>query len=212
MGITRNALVAPPPQRSGPHTEETRRALRAALWLNVALSGGLMTTGVVADSSGLIANALDNASDAAVYALSYYAATRGERWKVRAAQLSGVMLLILSAGVLLDVGRRFIAGSEPEGGVMMAMTVVAATIKVVCLRILHRSRRDDVSLRAAWTFSMNDFLSNLGLLAAGILVAWLGSAWPDLVAGLALAIMAAKGGVEILRDARRTRRAASSVA
>jgi cobalt-zinc-cadmium efflux system protein len=189
-----------------PHGDATRHALRTALWLNVALSASLMTAGVVADSSGLIANALDNTSDAAVYTISYYAATRGARWKVRAARLSGVMLLLLSSGVLLDVGRRFISGSEPVSAIMIAMTVVAAAINVVCLKLLRRSRHDDVSLRAAWTFSINDFVSNLGLLVAGILVAWLGRAWPDLVLGVAIALVTAKGGVEILADARRAGR------
>ena len=188
-----------------PRTDAERRALRVAMWLNVGLAAGLMTTGVLADSSGLIANALDNTSDAVVYAISLYAVGRGTRWKTRAAQLSGVMLLILSVSVLADVVRRFISGAEPVGLVIIGMTVVAAIVNIVCLRVLHASRRDDVNMRAAWTFSVNDLFSNLGLLVAGILVAWLGRAWPDLVVGLVIALVAAKGGVEILADARRTR-------
>jgi Co/Zn/Cd efflux system component len=53
------------------------------------------------------------------------------------------------------------------------------------------------------TFSINDMLSNLGILAAGVLVLLLGRAWPDLVIGMAIAFVAAKGGWEILEDARR---------
>ena len=54
-----------------------QRALRVAFWLNVGLAGSLLLTGIIGNSSGLIANALDNASDAAVYAISVYAVTRG---------------------------------------------------------------------------------------------------------------------------------------
>ena len=36
----------------------------------------------------------------------------------------------------------------------------------------------------------------------GVLVLWLGTNWPDLLVGFATAIIAIKGGVEILRDAR----------
>ena len=61
-----------------------------------------------------------------------------------------------------------------------------------------------MNLRAAWTFSLNDMLANLGGLGAGILVMVLGRAWPDLVIGMAIAVIAAKGGWEILRDARRS--------
>ena len=181
-----------------------------ALWLNVGLATALMVSGVIADSSGLIANALDNASDAAVYALSYYAAIHGPRWKTRAARVSGVMLLVLCAGVLADVARRFIQGAEPVSAVIIVMTVIAGIVNVVCLKLLRGSRRADVNLRAAWTFSVNDLVSNLGVLAAGLLVALLDRPWPDLVAGLAIALFAAKGGIEILSDARQTARRAVS--
>lgn len=193
-----------------PRTEDERRALRTALWLNVGLSASLLVAGLLADSSGLLANALDNTSDAVVYAISLYAVSRGARWKTRAATLSGVMLLVLAAGVLADVARRFVAGAEPVGGIIIGMTVVAAIVNVACLRVLHGTRGDDVNLRAAWTFSINDLASNLGVLVAGVLVAWLGRPWPDLVVGLLIALVAAKGGVEILADARRTRRASAS--
>ncbi len=84
------------------------------------------------------------------------------------------------------------------------MSIVAAAINVLCLRLLLAQRREDVNLRAAWTFSVNDMLSNLGALAAGVLVMWLGRAWPDLVIGMAIAFVAAKGGLEVLEDARNT--------
>ena len=190
-----------------PKSADERRALGIALLLNVGLSASLGVAGVLADSSGLIANALDNTSDAAVYAISYYAVDRGPLWKTRAAWISGGVLLALSAAVVADVVRRFISGAEPASAVMMAMTVAAAVVNVACLRLLRGIRHGDVNLRAAWTFSINDLLSNLGVLAAGILVAWTGRSWPDLVVGLAIALVAAKGGVEILSDARRGGRA-----
>ena len=59
-----------------------------------------------------------------------------------------------------------------------------------------------MNLRAATTFSFNDFISNGGILIAGALVLWRGTNWPDLLVGLATALIAIKGGIEILRDAR----------
>ena len=59
-----------------------------------------------------------------------------------------------------------------------------------------------MALRAATTFSFNDFISNGGMLVAGGLVLWLGSNWPDLIVGVMTALIAIKGGIEILKDAR----------
>jgi len=123
-------------------------------------------------------------------------------WKTRAARLSGIMLLIFAAGVLLDVGRRWIVGTEPVGWTMMGLAVIAAAVNLICLALLRRQDGDDVNLRAARTFSFNDFASNGGILVAGGLVMVMDQAWPDLAVGLIVAGIAFKGGMDILRDAR----------
>lgn len=183
-----------------------RRTLWIVLVLNTAIALAFLAAGISGDSSALLANGLDNLSDAAVYALSLIALTRGAKWKTRAAAVSGVMLLIFAGGILLDVGRRYFQGSEPIGVTMMVMSAVAAVVNYVCLRLLQRLREPDVNLRAATTFSFNDFISNGGILIAGLLVWWLGSNWPDLLVGFLTAIIAIKGGIEILRDARKESR------
>src|SRR3546814_9202681 len=62
-----------------------RRTLWIVLLLNSAIAAAFLVTGAIGDSSALIANGLDNLSDAAVYALSLVALTRGMKWKTRAA-------------------------------------------------------------------------------------------------------------------------------
>lgn len=184
---------------------QERRTLLYVLLLNVALTVTLAIGGYFADSSALVANAVDNASDAAVYGLSYIAVGRSERWRISAATLSGVLLLLLAVGVVIEVFRRFTSGAEPIGGAMIAMAIVAVAVNAWCLRLLSAVRKDNVNLRAAWTFSINDFLSNFGIIVAGALVWWLGRIWPDLVVGAAVAVMGGYGGIEILRDAKERR-------
>ncbi|MBJ7410592.1 MAG: cation transporter [Phenylobacterium sp.] len=172
------------------------------LILNALLFVGLGVGGLLADSSALIANAADNASDSLVYLLSFLAVGRGVHWKRRAARLSGILLLVFAGLVILDVGRRWLFGAEPFGVTMMAMALVAAAINLLCLILIRRAQSDDVNMRAAETFSFNDFASNGGILVAGGLVMWLDQAWPDLVVGVIVAFIAVKGGLEILKDAR----------
>lgn len=179
------------------------RTLWIVLILNLGISLAFFATGLAGDSSALIANGVDNLSDAAVYLLSLIAIGRGAVWKTRAATVSGAMLLIFAVGILIDVGRRYVYGSEPIGSAMMLMSAVAAVVNYVCLHLLQRLEQPDVALRAATTFSFNDFISNGGILVAGALVLWLGTNWPDLIVGVLTGFIAIKGGVEILRDARR---------
>ena len=185
------------------HGPSKRRTLWIVLILNAGLAAAFFLVGFAADSSALIANGVDNLSDAGVYLLSLIALSQRKIWKTRAAMVSGTMLLVFAVGILVDVGRRYFYGSEPVGSAMMLMSAVAAAINYLCLRLLQRLERPDVALRAATTFSFNDFISNGGILVAGALVFWLGTNWPDLVFGVATALIAIKGGVEILKDARR---------
>lgn len=183
---------------------QDRRVLLLVLALNVLLVVGLAIAGIIGDSSGLIANALDNASDSVVYAISVFALGRGARWKVGAARVSGVLLLLFAGGVLFDAWRRYTTGAEPVGPMMIGLGVVSAAINLLCVRLLRGVTTDDVNIRAATTFSANDAVSNVGIVVAGILVAWTGGMWPDLVVGVAVALVAVWGGIEILRDARRS--------
>lgn len=183
---------------------QERRVLWQVLLLNAALSAGLAVAGLLGDSSGLLASALDNASDALVYALCLVAVGRPPRVKSLAAWASGVLLLLFAMAVLGDAARRAVTGSQPAGGVMAVMSVAAAGVNLLCLWLLRPVRTKDVNLRAAQTFSVNDFVSNVGILVAGGMVAWTGRVWPDLVVGIAVAGMATKGAVDIIRDARKT--------
>ncbi len=180
---------------------EKRKTLWVVLWLNVAIAIGFFAVGYFADSNALLANGLDNSSDAIVYALSLLALTRSRTWKRGAARFSGIMLLIFSAGVIFDAYRRFVEGSDPGGILMMAMAFIAGMVNLYCLRLLQKMENKDVNMRVATTFSFNDFISNGGIIIAGIIVMLTGTNWPDLVVGIAVACIALYGGIEILRDA-----------
>lgn len=181
--------------------EAERRTLWVVLGLNLAIAAGFFATGAVGDSSALIANGLDNTSDSLVYGISLFALSRSSKWKRGAANVSGGLLLVFAVAILIDAWRRYAGGSEPLGPLMIAMSLIAAVVNLACIWLLARLKEPDVNIRAANTFSLNDFASNGGILIAGGLVWWLGSNWPDLVVGVAVAGIAAWGGIGILRDA-----------
>ncbi|MGX7926941.1 cation diffusion facilitator family transporter [Tsuneonella sp. HG094] len=180
---------------------DKRKTLWLVLALNVAIAAGFFMTAFLGDSNALLANGVDNSSDAVVYALSLLALTRSRRWKRGAARFSGVMLLIFAVGVMADAVQRYLNGSTPGGALMIGMAIVAAVVNLWCLRLLNKLKNKDVNLRAATTFSFNDFVSNGGIVLAGIAVMLTGANWPDLVVGIAVACIAVYGGIEILRDA-----------
>ena len=151
--------------------------LRWLLGINALLFVVEMTAGLIAQSTGLIGESLDNFSDAAVYGLALYAVGHSVKMQVRAAHLAGVLQLILAVGVLVEVVRRFVFGSEPESLVMMAIANTS------CLLLISKHREGGAHMKASLIFSANDVVINLGGITAGALVAWTGSNYPDLIIG-----------------------------
>jgi Co/Zn/Cd efflux system component len=59
-------------------------------------------------------------------------------------------------------------------------------------------------MQASWIFTSPDVIANLGVIAAGLLVAWTGSSLPDLLVGLAIGAVVLGGAIKILRLLKRT--------
>lgn len=186
--------------------EIKNRAESKVLWQLLAINAVMFVVefivGWLAQSTGLIADSLDMLADAGVYSIGLYAVGRSLRAKSHAASLSGVLQLALSALVVVDVLRRYVVGSEPFGSVMMIVSLLALVANLSCLALLARHREGEVHMRASWIFSTNDVLANLGVIIAGALVWLTNSRMPDLLIGLIIALVVARGGIMILREAR----------
>ena len=178
--------------------EQESGTLRWLLGINAVLFAVEMTAGLIAQSTGLIAESLDNFADAAVYGLALYAVGHSVKMQVRAAHLAGVLQLILAVGVLAEVVRRFVFGSEPESLVMMGIAFIALIANTTCLLLISKHREGGAHMKASWIFSANDVVINLGVITAGALVAWTGSNYPDLIIGSIAGIIVLNGARRIL--------------
>ena len=156
-----------------------------------------------AESTALIADAMDMLADAMVYGVGLYAVGKSVAAKVQAASLSGWLQLGLGLLVLVDIVRRFVYGSEPISMLMMTMGLVALIANVICLILISKHRDGEVHMRASWIFSKNDVIANVGVIVAGVLVATTASRIPDLVIGVIVAVVVIRGGILILSDARK---------
>lgn len=183
-------------------TEQERRVLRIALGLNAAMAGIGGLAGWIAQSTGLLADALDMLSDATAYAIALLAIGRSALFKIRAATLSGGILLVLGLGVLFEVGRRLIYGAEPLSEWMIGTAILSLVVNLTVLRLLAPMRSGEVHLRATWLFTRADVVANLGVIFAGLLILWLGVPYPDYAIGTLIGLYVVKEAVEILRDAR----------
>lgn len=160
-----------------------------------------LALGLIAGSTGLVADSLDMFADAAVYSISLYAVGKSGTLKGKAARYSGILQSILAFLVLFDVLRRFIHGSHPVSVLMMVVGAVALIANATCLALISKHRDGGVHMRASVIFSTNDVIANIGVIISGALVWMLGSRYPDLVIGFIIASVVLRGGIHILKEA-----------
>lgn len=192
-----------------PETAEQRKTLKLALALNGVMFVVETTSGIIGNSTGLIADGLDMLADACAYAVALLAIGRSGLFKANAAMASGILLLILGCAVLLDVARRAISGEPPEGLIMVLVAALALAVNAMVLKLLNRYRDGEVHLRATWIFTRADLIANIAVIVSGIAVLLTGIRALDLIVGAGIGIYVIREAFEILSDARESRAAAN---
>lgn len=179
---------------------DQRRVLVIVLAVNLTMFFAEFGAGLVAGSSALMADATDMLADAFVFGLSLYAIARSDRWKAGVAAFKGALILVLGLGILVNVVVKIQSGVPPSSTLMLVFGGLALVANVVCLGLLWRFRRQDVNMASTWECSRNDVISNIGVLAAAGLVAATSSPWPDILIGLAMAVVVLRSAVRVLGD------------
>jgi cation diffusion facilitator family transporter len=187
---------------------DQRRVLLVVMAVNAAMFVAEFGAGVVAGSTALMADASDMLGDALVYGLSLYALARSARWKAGAAMAKAGMMLALAAGIAVNVYAKIESGVPPSSTLMLMFGALALAANLVCLRLLWRFRGHDVNMASTFECSRNDVLSNMGVLVAAVLVAWLRSPWPDIAIGSAMALLFLRSAIKVMREAAPQLRAA----
>jgi Co/Zn/Cd efflux system component len=78
---------------------------------------------------------------------------------------------------------------------MGVVAVLALVANVAVALMLYKWREGDSNMQSVWLCSRNDAIGNVAVVAAAGLVAWTGSAWPD----LAVAVLMATLGITAAR-------------
>lgn len=180
-------------------------AYRRALWIVVALNLGFgiceAIGGFVADSQALKADALDFIGDGSITLIGVLALAWSARTRARVALTQGLFLGALGLGVIGFAVWRSLNAAVPEAGMMGGIAVLALIVNVAAALILMRFREGDANVSAIWLFSRNDAIANIGVIIAAMLVAWTGSAWPDLAVAGIIAMIFLHSAYLIIRSA-----------
>lgn len=166
--------------------ERQRSTLQAVLGINLLMFLVILAAALLARSSALMADDLDNLGDALTYGLSLYVVPRGTAAKARVALFKGGLILLAAAAVGAQIIHRVLVPTTPIFEIMGTFSLLGLGANSICLFLLWRHRGEDVNMSSVWECSRNDIVSNLSVFAASGAVWLTDAAWPDLVVAIGL--------------------------
>lgn len=188
-----------------------RRTVAWVALLNLAYFGVEFAVALRIGSVSLFADSVDFLEDASVNLLILAALGWSARSRARVGMGLSAILLIPGLATLWTAWDKFNAPVAPAPLPLSLAGLGALAVNLACALMLARYRHHGGSLtRAAFLSARNDTLANLAIIAAGLVTAFLWrSAWPDLVVGLAIAVINADAAREVWEAARSEHSAAA---
>src|SRR3989344_2397601 len=175
--------------------------LKIVLGINAVMFVVELAAGLIAGSVSLLADSLDMLGDALVYGFSIYIVARGTRWKAMGALFKGGIMAAFGLFVLGQAIYRMLFPHVPVFEAIGAIGLLALAANSLCLALLWRHRADDINMHSVWLCSRNDIVANISVLFAAFGVWLTGSGWPDILVGLALAVLFLRSALFVLRGA-----------
>ena len=86
---------------------------------------------------------------------------------------------------------------------LVLCTVGCVVLGVGVAMLLYAYREGDANMRSVWLCTRNDAIGNVAVLLAAVGVLGTGTAWPDLLVAVGMAVLALTAGLSVLRQARR---------
>jgi len=177
--------------------------LKIVLAINVVMFVVELASGLLAGSTALLSDSLDNLGDALIYGLSLYAVSRGASSKAKVALFKGGLIMAAGLFVLGQVIYGALHPGVPVFEVMGIVSLVALAANATCLALLWKHRTEDVNMSSVWECSRNDIASNLAVFVAAGAVWLTQSGWPDILVGLVLACLFLRSAIGVSANALR---------
>lgn len=181
-----------------------RKVVLIVALLNLGYFGVEFAVALTIGSVSLFADSVDFLEDASINLLIFFAMAWSGGSRARLGMALAIIILVPGLATLWMAWEKFLDPVPPQPFALSITGLGALAINVGCVAMLTAYRHHSGSLtKAAFLSARNDVLANIGIIAAGLMTAFLWrSAWPDLIVGLAIAAINADATREVWTAAR----------
>lgn len=190
----------------------TGLVLRLSLLITLLFTAFEVWAGIYSDSLALLSDAGHNFTDALALllaAVGFYWQTKPadqsrtygyQRAGVLAAFVNSLTLILISLFIFWEAGKRFIQPEIVNEGMMMWVSIAALVVNAAIMAALHRGKKDDLNLRAAFVHMAGDALGAIAIFAGAILIYYTGWTYVDPVLSIAIGLLIVYSAWEITRE------------
>jgi cobalt-zinc-cadmium efflux system protein len=176
-------------------------AFKIGIALNVVFIVGEIIAGLKYNSMALLTDAGHNISDVGSLAISLLAFvlarkkataifTYGYKKTTVLAALLNAVLLLIAVGVIAYESILRLYNPQPvEGTVVAWIAGLGIIINGITAFLFFRNKEKDLNIKSAYLHFLADALVSLGVVIAGIIVAYTGWNWIDAAMGLVIAVV-----------------------
>ena len=169
--------------------------------INTVMFSVELVAGLLASSTALLADSLDMLGDSISYSLSLYVVAKSDRWKALSAIIKGSIMAFFGLFVLGQAVFKILNPAVPIYETIGIIGLIALAANAFCLFLLWKHKEEDINMRSVWLCSRNDIIANVSVLGAAAGVWFTKEQWPDILVGIAIAVLFLSTSIHVLREA-----------
>jgi len=162
--------------------------------LALVADAGHMLTDVIAMALTITAAWFAERPATATKTYGYY------RLEILAAFANGIVLVVLSLGIVYEAVQRWRSPTAVLGRDLTAIAVGGLIVNLFAAYLLRSSHKHDLNLRGAWLHVMGDLLGSVAAIAAGVLILSLGWLWADAMSSILISVIVIYGSWRLIQE------------
>ncbi|ANZ32830.1 cation diffusion facilitator family transporter [Staphylococcus carnosus] len=170
--------------------------------------------GYFANSLALLSDGVHMLSDAFSLGLALFAFKYGERnattemtfgykrFEILAALFNGVLLFVISIGILIEAIRRIAQPPEVMSTEMLIISVIGLIINIIVAWLMMRGgdTHHNINMRGAFLHVLGDLLGSVGAIAAAILIWLFNFTLADPIASMLVSVLLLRSSYGLIKD------------
>jgi cobalt-zinc-cadmium efflux system protein len=189
-----------------------RRRVAIAAVLTFSFMIAEIVGGLISGSLALLADAAHMLTDSGALALAWVGFKLADRpadqsrsfgwarFKVLAAFVNGLTLIVLAAWIVVEAVQRLLEPQEVMGSLLLGVAILGLIANLIAFRILHGGDQEDLNMRAALWHVAGDLLGSVAAIAAALVIMSTGWMPIDPILSVLVALIILVGGVRVVRS------------